>query len=460
MRRTLACTVVALALLGCSDGDGSRTAADPVRVEGVFVNVAVHGGTQKQAERVQLVVETAWEIAASPFGAAGLVPDPKPTVHLYLTAGSFDEADQRLAGGRYLENRAFAQHAPLGAHVDLQPRLGSVALADGGFPAQTERLLAHETAHLVRYALIPHGEKHGRWLADGTAILAADRTMRQLHGGFGPESEPFTSTLIALAQRVQAGETSHSYAKILAGETHALDFLERYALHYTAVRLLLEGPYLDGAEHFLQSLRTDPPEPDPASLRARLSESLELESLGDLDAVLAEYLAVLRPQWIELRRSLETTPPHWDHVAYGSGPAVAWRTADTGPQYALRGDVSFRRGARGPMRVLLGRQPDGHIAVSFVPDEGVVVSRRHEKDGELESEAELGRVTVRGMPDGWPFEIVADGTSLDVLVDGISTIRLHRRPDEVDVRLEGPWGLEVAEGAAGSWEGFEVVKDR
>ncbi len=379
----------------------------------------------------------------------GVEPDAvRAELTLHRGAEGYERAEQALTGGRFRANGAFA----LGdeAHVLVQPPLDDHRLGLAGLPAQTLRLVAHETAHLARNTL-PNHASHPDWLADATGQMVAERVMRAAGLALGRSDDPWTGTLIVRARRATQDASLPPIEAMLADAQGDLSMRDRYAARWALGAWLDEIGVLPGV---LAEARRLGGGPDFAPrLRAATLDHLARTGVDDPDNTWRTWINAQPAAWEEVYRALSPDPGHpgdWLQIAYPGTNAIAWTAAaQPASRYAVSGSMEILPDDRRQMNLLLARSDGGFVSVAFTGDWGVTVFHFHAPDNRWNRLASAEAEVPVGEPV--PFMVRVDGRTLSV--------ELGDRPvltAESPVPLTGAWGLGAQSGSAGYWRGVAL----
>ncbi len=391
------------------------------------------------------------EIAASEAARLWSLDPAAVTADLTLHAGQggYEAAEQELTGGRFRQNGAFALGAQ--AHVLVQPALSEERMRDLGPPMQTLRLVAHETAHLVRNTL-PNHASHPDWLADATGQLVSEHTVREM--GIAPErgADPWTSTQIHRLKAAADAGRLPGVEELLSDGQGDLTASERYAARWAIGAWLLDTGTLPGV--LAHARRTGGGRGFAEQVRAHTLDSLRDAGIDRPDDHFRAWIADRPALWDEAIRSLAVAaddPQRWTQIAFPDANAIAWTTAAQPLEnYTLRGRVRILPGDRQQMNILLARSDSGFISVALTTGWGVTVFHYSSSDNRWTRLAAQEAAIRTDEPV--PFRIqAADGRVL-VMIDGKQVIEAAS-----PVPLAGAWGVGAQSGSAGVWQGVELT---
>jgi hypothetical protein len=397
--------------------------------------------------------DTAWPIAAKLFGAPDARPEKLLDIHLFRTQAAYEKANEEVSGGRFKSNLAFTSWERGAAYVLLQPQCSDDALRTLGLPLLTRRLIAHEAAHLVRYATIPNHASHPGWFADGSASWVAEETLAALRRSPGVEEDPFISTELGRVQDLLSTGKLPSARAIFLDETAELSFYERYALRGAFFRFLATGERREAFHRILAELRRLGGGSDyEERLLSFVEEILGHDGFAPLDRGFADHLRSIAPQWEEVLRSLEPEGDDWIQLAFPDTNAIAWRTDPVGKDaYSITGEVEIAPGPSQQLNLLLGRGDEGFVSIAFVAGYGVTVFRY---DSAADRWNRLGDATVTSRQAGkrTRFRAAVRGGELGVEVGGRKVLEVPLGARE----MGGPWGLGAQAGSAGRWRAIRL----
>ena len=174
--------VILCAALPCA---GVSAGEETTRVEGAHFAVVAHLETAGLAEDALEQIEKLWKPASTLYGLAQGTEPKKLVVHLYRDAQDYEVAEEKLTGGRFRRNLAFAHFDTRSAHVALQrPRL------------KRPRALDRHPRHHVR-----------------DAVPGARTRDERLHHGAGAQRVPDVVVLRARRVRVAPADQHDSITK-------------------------------------------------------------------------------------------------------------------------------------------------------------------------------------------------------------------------------------------------------
>lgn len=372
----------------------------------------------------------------------------EPRVFLYADRQAYEEVEQELTGGAFKRNLAFAHIKSLTAHVALQPEIGPEALERVGLPAQTLRLLAHEAAHLVRFAHMKNSRNHPGWFSDGAASWIDEKVSLDLGLLSDVETDPNFATNILRVQGLLERGALPSVDDLFHDRTEELEWSERYDVRWMFFRFLLEGEHGERLRTLLAEARRLG---GGADFTERLGETavkvFGKRRYGKLDTEFRAYVSSFEPAWQEIYRCLYRSGEHWVQAAYEKN-AIAWRREPSGKAtYKVSGELTILPGSGSQMNLLLGRGDEGFFSVAFTAGAGVTLFEYLSEGSRWERRAfaECADVVV-GEP--FRFEVRVSRSKVRVKIEGESVA--SARPQELD--LSGPWGLGAQSRSTGLWK--------
>jgi len=439
--------LLVLGLLALAPRTQEADPPQPIEREGPVFRLVCHLPDEAAAERAFEAVQGVLPRAEALYGKLPRKLERKLVVHLYPNADAYRAADQALTGGHFQRNLAFAHIQSLSAHVALQPELVPETLERVGLPTQTLRLLAHEAAHLVRYAQMPNCDSHPGWLADGAASWIEVGVLQDMGLIDGLGRYPRTSTAILRVRRLLAEERPPTVQDVLLDRSGELDFYERYDLRWAVFTMLAEGSRRrDLRELVAETGRLGGGRDFTKRLYAIWEGLVQEKQRAALDEELREFVDEVEPEWDQVFRDLYSDGDAWVQAAFDSN-AIAWRREPSGDEpYSVAGRLTLLPAARQQMNLFLGRSRHGFASVAFNPGgvtlfEYLSASSSWERRGWAECEA-------IAVGEAFAFEVTVDGPRVEVAVGGRGLLA-----GEVEtLSLKGPWGLSAQAGSAGIWE--------
>jgi len=423
---------------------------------GPHFRVICHFASEEIAGAALETVEPVWDEANGLFGVEAPPPAEPLDVHIYRSAADYERAEAGLTHGAFRQNLAFAHEGTKSAHVALQPDCTDEVLKEVGLNRLTRWLLAHEAAHLYRYATMPNHVDHPHWLADGAADCMAEVVMTRQRLSPGVEQDPMTATYSVWGQRLAASGRLPGADAILRDEIELVGAGSRYAVRWLFFRFMQAGQQREAWKRALADVRRLGGGQDfTVRVHEAVMEALGNEAWGRLDGEFKVYVNGLKPEWEQVYRALEIREDRWVQMAFPDANAIAWRTQPIGrDEYRVEGSVQVLPGGSQQMNLLLGRSAEGFVSVAFVAGYGVTVFRYRAAEDRWER---MGATTVAGLDmQRWVVFRVQ-------IADGKLVVTLGR--DEVlsvpveGVELDGAWGVGAQAGAAGLWRDVAVRED-
>lgn len=403
------------------------------------------------------------------------VPDAVLAVHLYRDLEDYLAASAELVAGAFDRNLAFAHKESLSAHVLLQPPPSPAALEAFGLPWLTRRLIAHETVHIARYALLPNHSSHPAWFADGFAQTIATYAVDE---GVPIEELPYVATKMSQVQQALEEQTLPTVEEILLGQDQDRPFYIRYAIRWAFVEFLRHGRYAKHFDDVVDIVRRTGGGPRFAE---RIAEPIlrELPRNGrKADEDFHAWIRALRPAWEEDTRSLWPHEGGLAQLAFpedGGAHASAWRS-ETLPEgdFVLSGEVTILEGPTQQMNVRLERPGGGFYQVAFTVGWGIDVFAFRPGSGWENLASQKVPSVVAGEP--LPFAIEHSDGALTVTVKGerVASAGLSTPhgggsdqedpsagdADRKEAVIRGRWGLSAQTGEIGSAGWWQDVKVR
>jgi len=339
-------------------------------VETSAFRIHVHCDNKDVARQVRRVAEKTWGIASKLY--ASKLPKKKMDVHLYRNVDGYVAADKKLTGGKFERNQAFAHFKTLSAHVALQPPVSDDLLDIVGLPKQSARLLAHEMSHLVRYARMPNSFRdHPRWLIDGAASYIDERAIIATGYMKDPMFDPNFATYVLRSMDLLDQDKLPTAEQLLDNVDLGVGFYQGYAVRWTFFDMLT-SKYEARFSAFMKDL---PRVGGGRGYASRAKDSL-LKFLGtDVETLNKEFVAhleSLRPGWVESTRSLETSGPEWDQIAFPGSTATSWRQAPLPGSFVISLTATIHDAGRKQMNIRVG-QPDSFTQFSITAGFGLNV---------------------------------------------------------------------------------------
>ena len=401
---------------------------------------------QLAADRALAAVDAAWSETMNFLGTPDYVHPSLLEIHLYDSKEQYVAVDHWLTGGNFKFNESFSHWNSLSAHVVMAPPLSILPSERIGLTSQTLEVLVHEAAHLGTYTVVPTYRYHPTWFSEGLAMHIEQTTLRKLGLLQAAADHPRYAKQQLVAKSLLDQGRVPNVLDLLLDELGDLNFHERYALWNEFMTVLTSSP--TKFEALVRELRSMGGGP---RIRARMSTAV-IDGYGAafLERELRRTLAHAPALWDETARSLETIGEAWEQVAFDSVDARAWKL---GPRaagdYRIEGSLEWLASGTG-MQVLIDRQLESFLIVEF--EKGRLrLKLQGAQGGELIASAELPVVPSK---PGLSFGIQVQGQVLSVEVDGVQVLRMTPRGRS----LEGAWGLGVARGGAGIWQGVRLLQ--
>lgn len=398
--RQFATLLFCLVLLSVNAGPACSQTAEPAPVLQVVeagpFRVHLHVGNEEVAEQVRRVTEQTWEVASGLYRSDA--PAKKYDVHLYRNADGYVAAEHKLTGGAFKRNLAFAHFDTLSAHVALQPTISDRLLKKIGLPKQSARLLAHEMAHLVRFARMPNTfEDHPDWLADGIASHIDHRVLTATGYTEGPMHDPNFGSYVSRGKQL-LNDGKLPTAEQMLDDSLDLEFHQRYSVRWLFVDMLVTS-HKDQFYSFLQELRRL----GGGSTFVRRSKDLLLKHLAvdvkTLDQNFRDHVKQLKPNWVESFRLLETHGPVWDQLAFPDSTATSWNQSALGDSFVISTNVTIHDVGGKQMNIRIG-QPDSFTQFSITAGYGLNVF--HFSNGKWETKVAK---KIDGIKTGEPLKL-------------------------------------------------------
>jgi len=418
--------------------------------------VICHFEAGNLADEALETLEVLWPLGARLYGLGKRGPAKPLAVHLYRNRRDYEAAEQRLIGGSLKRNLAFAHYGSQSAHVAVQPDASDSTLRALGLPYLTRLMLAHETAHLIRFFALANYRHHTGWFKDGTALWLKHRTVEAMHLSDGLEHDPVSATSIRRVQRLLTKGKLPSVEKILEDDLKGLAFYERYDVKGLFFEFLARPPRARILPDLVTDLgRMKADSTLAAALAGSVRKRLGSAASAGLDEAFHGFLQDLRPIWEESIRSLETAGLEWEQMGLDDTNAVAWRTAPLHTnRYAFSAGLQVLAGSNPQMNVLLDRTANGFVSVAFTAGWGVTLFLYDSGTNKWAkvAAAECDRLPIGRMVD---LLIEVDGTAIRVSIAG----ELVLESDLPGRQMDGPWGLGAEHDSAGIWS-HVVVKPK
>ncbi|HET6163179.1 MAG TPA: hypothetical protein VFG37_05895 [Planctomycetota bacterium] len=418
-------------------------------------------------KRAHEAAESAWKAASALWGGDGAPSEKEPSLHLYREIADYEKACDRLVGGSLKQNLAFTEWTNSTAHVVLQPPIRGDAEKRLAPTWTTLRLVAHESAHLARFCVLPNAASHPGWIADGAATWVETLALAERGHAAPPDDVPFFATDELRAQRLLKAGKLPGFGDLLLDRTDALDFYERYAVRGLLFRFLMDGPHAQAFRPFLGDVRHEGGGDDfKERVAAALQKRLGASDWKAVDAEFRAWIEKLAPKWEQLYRTLEIDGDDWTQCAFDDVNAMAFRTAPAGEKpYAVEGSVTlYADRSKGPQaNLLLGREVgresvNRFLSIALVPGVDVTL---FDFDGGRAADSQwkrLGYAQLAGTAVGKPLAFRVDcapnggKTEVALAVDGKPIARVT-----VERVLDGPWGVGAQAGSSCVWRDVKLV---
>ncbi|MBU0755542.1 MAG: hypothetical protein KJ645_10420 [Planctomycetes bacterium] len=417
--------------------------------EGKHFRAICHFDDEGIAENLLETAEAIWPVAAGFYGISEKPLKQLMEVHLYDEVEEYEEADQRLTGGRFKRNWAFSSHVDKSAHVVLQPLYPNALMPEIGLPNQTRHLIAHETAHLVRFHACPNYGSHPRWLVDGAADYIGFETLIKNEWSPGLEKDPYISTYMVQGLNLLEAKKLPSVKDILQDKAVTLDFSEVYTAHWLAFQFLMDGSYKAKMKKIMaEAIGMGGGEGFDKRLYKYIEKTFGKKGLEEADNEFTAYIRSFSPEWHEIYGSLGTQGSAWVQLPYTSRNAIAYHNGGTdSDNYTVKGYLKVLPSENAQMNVILGHNETGFISVALGPHFGISVfdynSQRENAWEKIHSKKIQG------------FELNQQKSfAISVNKDRLTIEFENQEPMEVSLRgrsMKGGWGLGVQTKSAGIW---------
>ncbi len=416
---------------------------------GKHFRIVCHFDNDDVAADALKTAEMVWPVATKLFALPKQAADEPFEIHLFRALADYERADRELTGGKFKRNLAFSHWSTQSAYILLQPSGSDEILDTIGIPLPTRRLIAHEAAHLVRYATLPNHRSHPHWLADGAASWVEEEVLKR--GGWvdGVAEDPNMSTMILKVAKLIEDRQLPAVSVILRDRMDDVEWGARYAARWLLLRFMKDTFDADLFRSIVGEARRLG---GGTGYGERLASFVE-RAIGDdemrvIDEKFAAYVRAFSPPWEEVYRSLDTAGKAWTQIAFPDTNAIAWRTKPVGKEnYTLVGRVKLLPGAAHPqMNLLLGRSRDGFLSVAFNAGGGVTIFNHHSKENRWENLGFAASDVIR--TDSWirfRAEVGDDAVEISLDRKPVLTASLNGRS------MAGPWGLGAQSGSAGQW---------
>ncbi len=424
---------------------------------GDHFRVVAHPENDALAAEALEIAEATWPVMRELLGVPVDAEHEPLELHLYADPEEYHAVDDELTGGDFEKNLAFAHFDSKTAHVVLQPYLSGEALEETGLPYQTARLIAHEAAHLVRYASLDNYRHHPNWVANGTASWVEAHVMEAQGRVIDIENDPHFSTQILHVQRRLEEGGLPSLRDLLVDEQLPDGFYEAYAYQHLAFRYLTEKKQRKKLDKILGGLDLLG---GGSARREEFAEHVE-KTIGkkrwkDLNRGFEKYVEDLAPAWDEVFVALETAGDDWLQAAFPDKNAIAWRTeAIDEDRWEITGELRVLPGDEQQLNLLLDRSEAGFVQVSFIGGRGVSLfefDAQKGLDGTWD-ERVFERTELMRADEFVHFRVAWKRDEISVDLAGEQIFEL-----ELDRTMDGAWGLGALRSSAGIWR--SVTLDR
>ena len=426
-----------------------ETAAPAQLVRGTKAfRLNIHVESESVADQARDVAEKTWEIAADIYGAQ--LPNKPLDAVLYRTAADYEAADQKLTGGRFKRNLAFARGGTLTAHVALQPYLTDSGLEEVGLPKQSAQLLAHEMAHLVRYHWMPHSMKdHPQWLLHGIATWIDKKVMRELDYMSDPTQDPDIGKDIQNVLGLLEQEKLPSVASLLDDDKLDVGFFQSYGVRWMLVDMLMTKHEKKFRAFMKDFRRLGGGRDFPERTTKMLLENLGVE-IKQLEAEFVQHIKSQKPVWVDVIRSLETGGDVWHQIAFPKSNATAWNQRPLPDSCKISIDAEILSGTGNQLNLRLG-QADSFTQFSLTAGYGINVFEFKDKKWQMTFKKKLDNV-VAGRP--MKLQLVRN-KELQFLLDG-EVIFEGELKENKELKL----GLGAQKGSVVAWRDLKVEDEK
>lgn len=436
-----------IALLIAIATAGVSAQSSPIIETGTYFEVVCNFDNRDLARAALATAEATWPIATNLYGLA-IAPPPKPLrLHIYRDPAAYRKAELAITNGQFQRNLAFAHFETKSAHVAVQPRQPDAILASDGLNYQTQRLIVHESAHLVRFYSFPNYRSHPDWFADGNASWLEPRVLKQAGLMESVADTPSFSSNILRVQRLLGGDAPPTADDILHDRTDDLEFYDRYALRWLFFRFIVDR-HGEALRETIQTMSRF----GSSGLAARVSSTLRRligpERFPHLDAEFLDYASALQPVWHEPFPSMETHGDAWTQAAFDQIDAEAWRATPITPEsFDIAGTLTILRDGSEELSVLIGDPEAARISITFTSGYGVTVSRRLEQTA-VNKKLQSARIHDLRAGREISFRIsYSHGGELSVDVLGEQALEI-----DLTLPVRPRWGLAAVAGSTGIWQ--------
>jgi hypothetical protein len=419
----------------------------PTVVEVPGFRVHVHIPSDDVAEQVRETVLKTWEVASDLYGAE--LSSKKLDVNLYRDKEGYLAVEEKLTKGRFKRNQAFAHFATKSAHVALQPFLTDAGLEDVGLPTLTAQLLAHETAHIIRYDHLDHSfRNHPTWFYHGMASWIDRKVVTELGLASDQLNDPKTGASIRNAKKLLADGKYPSVQAILDDEVEGLKFQENYDVYWIFVSSLFENHPKKMREFVRDSRRLGGGQGFAKRMADLLLETLEVDT-DQLDQEVRDYLNSLCPVWVDEYRSLETAGDEWIQIGFPNTHAVTWHQTNQNEPFTVSTAATIHRGTKQQLNFRIGSKLD-FVQISFTAGFGLNIFRFEDRNwtnlaGQRVEGIELGQSNL------YSISVNQNEGKLRIEVDSKQIYE-----GEIEFPEECHVGLSVQNGAVVTWKDFRI----
>lgn len=451
---TRAHTVLACSLLTICSTAGAISARADSTATGAHFKVVCHFDNESIAKAALATAEAVWPIACELYGLKEAAPEKPLEVHIYRTVKDYEAAEKEKTGGRFRANLSFSFPKEKSAHISMQPACSNATLRQVGLPWLTRLMVAHESAHLFAYSLLPNATSHPDWLSEGLATWIAERTLNKNKWSRNLVECPESSTSTERVRRMKQSGKLPSVEKILSGEPLGSDMHDDYAVYCSLFRFLRTEPQQKRLAAILgEARRLGGGSSYAEQLRAFFEKTVGgSEGLAKFNADFATYVESRKTIWWEATRSLDVQAKQWVQIAFADVNALAWRVQPVGKKsYSLHGSVEILSNSVQQMNVLLGKNDAGFIMVAFTAGYGINVFhyRIAEEKWDMLAAAKASQVVAN---QAIPFKVSVRGDKVRVVLDNKEIVSCNIG----DKDMTGRWGLGAQAGSAGIWRDVKI----
>ena len=375
-------------------------------------------------------------------------------LELHFQVQDYYNADNKLNGGRFKRNWAFANYGAMQAHVALQPPVPTEVLDAAGLPVQTKVQIAHEAVHLCIYRAFRNHGSHPGWLSEGLAEHMSNEAVRNAGYMGAIEDEPWTCSKINLVGKLFEDKPKYDIDSILSNESKDISGGRLYAVRGMFIGWLREIGAFD--DMISEARRLGGGDSYEENLRRATLEAIASAGVENPDAAFKAWVATFEPNWDQRYRSLQTNGEVWLHGAFSSKNAVCWNSQELGDgNWEIAGSFKIFEGEKTQMNILLGRSDTGYLSIALGPKFGVTVfHRKYIDDGKKSRWIRLVDKDIKSIKlDEWStFKVSQRKGRLMVRINKDRAIRVELG----DIDVTGAWGLGVQNKSAGLWKDVQV----